>query len=75
MPGISADAVSRVVEETLYTVVGLGVLGFQHLQVQRRELRRSLASGLDDVRAAVDDRLKVVEERLSDLVDRTRGTD
>jgi hypothetical protein len=40
MPGISVDDLSTTVENTVYTVVGLGILGFQHLQVQRRELER-----------------------------------
>ena len=37
--GISVDDVTDAVENTVYTAVGLGILGFQHLQVQRRELR------------------------------------
>ena len=36
--GISVDDVTDAVENTVYTAVGLGILGFQHLQVQRREL-------------------------------------
>jgi predicted urease superfamily metal-dependent hydrolase len=40
--GITVDEVTKRVENTVYTAVGLGILGFQHLQVQRRELRRSL---------------------------------
>lgn len=42
MSGITVDEVTKRVENTVYTAVGLGILGFQHLQVQRRELRRSL---------------------------------
>ena len=40
-PGISVDDVTDAVENTVYTAVGLGILGFQHLQVQRRQLNRS----------------------------------
>ncbi|MGH9111830.1 MAG: hypothetical protein ACRDZN_05970 [Acidimicrobiales bacterium] len=54
--------VAKTVEDTIYTAVGLGVLGFQHLQVQRRELERALSPTLESV-----------EERLSDVVDRARG--
>jgi hypothetical protein len=40
--GISTEDISRHAENALYTVVGLGILGFQHLAVQRRELQRTL---------------------------------
>lgn len=43
--GISVDDVTDAVENTVYTAVGLGILGFQHLQVQRRELTKQV-SGL-----------------------------
>lgn len=49
MPGITVDEVTKRVENTVYTAVGLGILGFQHLQVQRRELRRSLDAVLRQV--------------------------
>ena len=42
MQGISTDDLAERVENTLYTAVGLGILGFQHLQVQRRQLGKSL---------------------------------
>ena len=44
MSGISVDDVTTAVENTLFTAVGLGILGFQHLQVQRRELGRQVSS-------------------------------
>jgi predicted urease superfamily metal-dependent hydrolase len=47
--GITVDEVTKRVENTVYTAVGLGILGFQHLQVQRRELRRSLDAVLRQV--------------------------
>ena len=43
--GISVEDVTDAVENTVYTAVGLGILGFQHLQVQRRELTKQV-SGL-----------------------------
>ncbi len=49
MSGITVDEVTKRVENTVYTAVGLGILGFQHLQVQRRELRRSLDAVLRQV--------------------------
>jgi predicted urease superfamily metal-dependent hydrolase len=47
--GITVDEVTKRVENTVYTAVGLGILGFQHLQVQRRELRRTLDAVLRQV--------------------------
>jgi hypothetical protein len=49
MPGISVDDLKKGFEATVYTAVGLGILGFQHLQVQRRELKRSLDSTVRQV--------------------------
>ncbi|HET6773009.1 MAG TPA: hypothetical protein VFH36_06850 [Acidimicrobiales bacterium] len=40
----SADDLATAVENTVYTAVGLGILGYQHLQVQRRELQRYLSA-------------------------------
>jgi hypothetical protein len=49
--GITAEDLSRHAENVVYTAVGLGILGFQHLAVQRRELQRSLET---TVRAVVE---------------------
>lgn len=51
MSGISVDDVTTAVENTVYTAVGLGILGFQHLQVQRRQLARQIEA---TVRQVVD---------------------
>jgi hypothetical protein len=49
MPPISVEDVSRRVENTVYTAVGLGILGFQHLQVQRRQLMQALDATMRQV--------------------------
>jgi uncharacterized protein HemX len=56
MQAISVDDVTRRVENTLYTAVGLGILGFQHLQVQRRQLARSLDAVVRQVTERPDGR-------------------
>jgi hypothetical protein len=58
MPAISVEDVSRRVENTVYTAVGLGILGFQHLQVQRRQLMQALDATVRQVveRAGSDGR-------------------
>ncbi|HEX6237408.1 MAG TPA: hypothetical protein VFZ68_09445 [Acidimicrobiales bacterium] len=58
MAGISRDDVAHRAGEALYTAVGLGVLGVQHLQVQRRELARAVG----DARARLGERLVALDE-------------
>jgi hypothetical protein len=70
MRSISVDDIPRFVEDTVYTAVGLGVLGFQRVQVQRQQLKRSLSSSYGEAREALDDRVRLVEERMSDLDER-----
>ncbi|HEX8804966.1 MAG TPA: hypothetical protein VF743_12260 [Acidimicrobiales bacterium] len=74
MRSISVDDIPRLAEDALYTAVGLGVLGFQHIQVQRQQAKRSLATTLGEAREAVDERVKLVEERLADLLERVGAT-
>ena len=71
MPRSALDGASRVVQDAAYVTVGLGLLGFQRLQVRRRELAQSVvdpstvvSGAVDLVVTAVDNRLKVIEERL-----------
>jgi len=46
VPRPSSDEISKRIENTVYTAVGLGILGFQHLQVQRQQLKRAIESAL-----------------------------
>lgn len=66
----SIEDIPKMVEDTVYTAVGLGVLGFQRVQVQRQQLKRSLSSSCSEAREVFDDRVKLVEERLTDLDER-----
>lgn len=50
----SADDVVGAAKELGYVAVGFGVLGFQRLQVRRRELERNAAPAVQAVRSAVD---------------------
>jgi hypothetical protein len=52
--GISVDDVTDAVENTVYTAVGLGILGFQHLQVQRRELTKQVSGVVRQVADQVE---------------------
>lgn len=54
MAGISVDTVTDAVENTVYTAVGLGILGFQHLQVQRREVERTVTATVRQLAEQVD---------------------
>ena len=46
MPRPSNEEISKRIENTVYTAVGLGILGFQHLQVQRQQLKRVIENAL-----------------------------
>jgi hypothetical protein len=51
---ISVDDVTHALENTVYTAVGLSILGFQHLQVQRRELAKQVAGAMRQVTDQVE---------------------
>jgi DNA anti-recombination protein RmuC len=66
--------VRAVIKDAAYVGIGFGVLAFQRVQVQRQELQKRLETGAGDAKAQlsklgedVQDRLKVVEERLEAL--------
>lgn len=64
------DDIPKAVEDTFYTAVGLGVLGFQRLQVHRQDLKRTMSATLADAREALDGGVRTVEERMLGLDDR-----
>ncbi|MDQ2649456.1 MAG: hypothetical protein M3Z03_07870 [Actinomycetota bacterium] len=77
MSRVQVDDVTNAVKDAAYVSVGLGVIAFQRLQVRRNELTKTLneqsgnAKGaLDLVGTLVNDRVKLVEERLGSLLDR-----
>ena len=66
------EDLTKLVKDALYISVGLSVLGFQKVQVQRQELRKQLRSQVADARGQLgtlshrlDERVQLVEERLS----------
>jgi len=65
-PGI--DEAAAWLRDSLYTVVGLGILGVQQAQVRRRDLQRDLARLADEVDERVDPVLDGIEARLSEDV-------
>jgi hypothetical protein len=80
MARLQVDDVASVVKDAAYVSVGLGVIAFQRLQVRRNELSRLLNEQADEARGALDavgalvgDRVKVVEERLGAVLDRSKG--
>ena len=74
MPDFSTDItkaakdVANVAKDATYVVIGAGVLGFQRIQVQRREL----AKRLGEPSAGLGDRVSAVR---SDLTDAVQGVD
>src|SRR4051794_16000527 len=71
MPQLKTDDVRNALKDAFYVTVGLGVIAYQRVQVQRQELRKQLESQLGDAREQVqkagktlDERVKTIEERL-----------
>lgn len=54
MSGISVDDVTTTIENAVFTAVGLGILGFQHLQVQRRQITRQVSTTVRELAAEVE---------------------
>jgi hypothetical protein len=72
------DDVTHAVKDAAYVSVGLGVIAFQRLQVRRNEISRALSGQAEEAKGAVElvgsligERLKLVEERLGAVRDRT----
>lgn len=54
MPRIPVDDLATKVENAVFTAVGLGILGFQHVQVQRREISRQVSTVVRSVGEQVE---------------------
>jgi hypothetical protein len=52
--GISVDDITAAVENTVYTAVGLGILGLNHLQAQRRQISRQVGETVRQVTEQVE---------------------
>ena len=82
MPDINTDIskaakdIANVAKDATYVVIGAGVLGFQQVQVQRRELMAKLqepstiAERVSTVRGDVTDAVHTMDTRVEDLMDR-----
>ena len=66
----SIDELAKALQDAAYVTIGLSVIAFQKAQVQRNELTKSLQGSLDDAKAAVEDNVKLVEERLRSFTGR-----
>ena len=64
MPELKIDDLSKSAKDAFYVTVGLGVIAMQKAQVQRRELEKLLKEQADGITKVVEDRVKLVEERL-----------
>ena len=82
MPDINTDItkaakdIANVAKDATYVVIGAGVLGFQQVQVQRRELAAklqepsTLAERVSTVRGDLTEAVHSVDTRVEDLMDR-----
>ncbi|MET0728422.1 MAG: hypothetical protein ABWZ76_09035 [Acidimicrobiales bacterium] len=77
MPRTRVDDLTTVVKDAAYVTVGFGVLAFQRLQVRRKEVSKAYNGQTKDPKgplevlgAAVGERVKLVEERVSATLNR-----
>jgi len=70
LPSIDADKVVELAKDAFYVTVGLGVLGYQQLQVRRNELKQRLSERLSARKGQMDDVTKALEVRISALDER-----
>lgn len=75
MARIPVDDLTTAVRDAAYVSVGLGVIAFQRLQVRRNELTKAISGPADEARgtlemlgALVGERVKLVEERVSEAI-------
>lgn len=61
-PKAAGDDLSKLAQDALYVSVGLGVIAFQKLQVQRQALQKRVNA--ESLTKLVENRVKTVEERL-----------
>jgi hypothetical protein len=80
MTSFKVDEVTKIAKDALYVGVGLGVIGIQKIQVRRNELQKQLKGPVGGAREqvgslskAIDDRVKLVEERLQGVEGRVRS--
>ncbi len=67
----AVDTVTTAWRDAAYVGIGLGVIAFQQAQVRRQELTRAATvrlgrGSLDTLGEAVEDRVKLIEERLEE---------
>ncbi len=59
--------------DAAYITVGVGVLGFQHAQVRRREISKALGSSVDDLSRSVGSSVDDLSRSVGSSVDELRS--
>ena len=67
---MDSDDVRARVRDSAYAAVGLGVLGFQRLQVRRRDLSRQLEPQVRDAAASLQRLAAAADEVVNPILDR-----
>ena len=67
MPQLNRDELTRIIRDTLYATVGVGVLTVQQLDHMRRQLAERLSTRYGVGRHQVDQLIAVVEDQMGNL--------
>ena len=73
LSSIDADKVVELAKDAFYVTVGLGVLGYQQMQVRRNELKQLLSERVGSGKGQMDDITKAFEARISSLDERIQA--
>ncbi len=72
MAELNFDGIAKAAQDAAYITVGLGVIGFQKLQVRRNELEKNLKAQISEARdelkklgGSLEGQVKSLEERLT----------
>jgi chaperonin cofactor prefoldin len=67
MPQLNRDELTKIIRDTLYATVGVGVLTVQQLDQARRQLAERLSTPYGVGKHQVDQLVAVVEDQMSNL--------
>jgi ElaB/YqjD/DUF883 family membrane-anchored ribosome-binding protein len=74
-PKSAAEDLTKGAKDAFYVSVGLAVIAFQKLQVQRQELRKQVTVQVDDAKTQLQSLTKVFEDRVKTVEERLEGVE
>jgi ElaB/YqjD/DUF883 family membrane-anchored ribosome-binding protein len=73
MAPTSPQDLTKLAKDAVYVTVGLGVISFQKMQLQRRDLEERVRGQVDGLSKRVEERVKTAEERFEAIESRVEA--